>query len=81
MINEKCCEKSLFCLFCFCLRRGILYFKVLEEGYNKVVIAYYLDDVVESFFMNFIYNGSLRSMFFIYRVENGLLVICFLIKV
>ncbi|GAA8854671.1 tRNA 2-thiocytidine(32) synthetase TtcA [Helicobacter pylori] len=80
-INEKRREKSSFCSFCSRLRRGTLYSKALEEGYNKVAIAHHLDDAVESFFMNFTYNGSLRSMPPIYRAENGLLVIRPLIKV
>jgi tRNA(Ile)-lysidine synthase TilS/MesJ len=34
-----------------------------------------MDDAAESFFMNFIYNGQLRSLAPKYRAENGLIVI------
>jgi tRNA(Ile)-lysidine synthase TilS/MesJ len=34
-----------------------------------------MDDAAESFFMNFIYNGQMRSLAPKYRAENGLIVI------
>ncbi|WP_120945024.1 ATP-binding protein [Helicobacter labacensis] len=74
-IREKRREKSSYCSFCSRMRRGVLYNYALEQGYNKLAIAHHLDDAVESFFMNFTYNGSLRSMPPIYRAENGLFVI------
>ncbi|RDU73909.1 tRNA 2-thiocytidine(32) synthetase TtcA [Helicobacter anseris] len=74
-IKEKRREGSSYCSFCSRMRRGALYSKALEMGYNKVAIAHHLDDAAESFFMNLTYNGSLRSMPPIYRAENGLQVI------
>ncbi|PAF52566.1 ATP-binding protein [Helicobacter sp. 13S00477-4] len=74
-IKEKRREGSSYCSFCSRMRRGALYSKALEMGYNKVAIAHHLDDAAESFFMNLTYNGSLRSMAPIYRAENGLQVI------
>lgn len=38
---------------------------------TKLALAHHLDDAVESFFMNFSYNGSLRSMPPIYKAQNG----------
>ncbi|PAF48028.1 tRNA 2-thiocytidine(32) synthetase TtcA [Helicobacter sp. 12S02634-8] len=74
-IKEKRREGSSYCSFCSRMRRGSLYSKALEMGYNKVAIAHHLDDAAESFFMNLTYNGALRSMPPIYRAENGIEVI------
>ncbi len=73
--QEKIRENSSFCSFFSRLRRGALYRVALEKGFNKVALGHHLDDAVESFFMNFLYNGALRSMPPIYKAENGLHVI------
>ncbi|PAF41737.1 ATP-binding protein [Helicobacter sp. 11S03491-1] len=74
-IKQKRRTGSSYCSFCSRMRRGALYAKALEMGYNKVAIAHHLDDAAESFFMNLTYNGMLRSMSPIYQAENGLHVI------
>ena len=73
--KEKIRKNSSFCSFFSRMRRGALYTYALENGFNKVALAHHLDDAIESFFMNFLYNGSLRSMPPIYKAENSLLVI------
>ena len=79
--QEKIRENSSFCSFFSRMRRGALYRVALEKGFNKVALGHHLDDAAESFFMNFLYNGALRSMPPIYKAENGLHVIRPLIKV
>jgi tRNA(Ile)-lysidine synthase TilS/MesJ len=79
--QEKIRENSSFCSFFSRMRRGALYRVAKEEGFEKVALGHHLDDAVESFFMNFLYNGALRSMPPIYRAGNGLLVIRPLIMV
>ncbi|RDU63530.1 ATP-binding protein [Helicobacter sp. MIT 14-3879] len=74
-LEEKKRPNSSYCSFCSRMRRGALYSKALEGGYNKVALAHHLDDAAESFVMNFSYNGSLRSMPPIYKAENGIFVI------
>jgi tRNA(Ile)-lysidine synthase TilS/MesJ len=74
-------ENSSYCSYFSRLRRGALYQVALDEGFGKLALGHHLDDAVESFFMNFLYNGALRSMPPIYRAENGLLVIRPLIHV
>ncbi|MCH9814138.1 MAG: tRNA 2-thiocytidine biosynthesis protein TtcA, partial [Epsilonproteobacteria bacterium] len=69
--QEKIRENSSFCSFFSRMRRGALYRVALEKGYNKVALGHHLDDAVESFFMNFLYNGALRSMPPIYTAGNG----------
>ncbi len=68
-------ENSSICSFCARLRRGALYSYALENGFNKIALGHHLDDAVESFFMNFTYNGSLRSLPPLYTAGNGLVVI------
>ena len=69
-LEEKKRPNSSYCSFCSRMRRGALYSKALEGGYNKVALAHHLDDAAESFIMNLSYNGSLRSMPPIYKSEN-----------
>jgi len=79
--QDKIRANSSFCSFFSRMRRGALYTYALEKGYEKLALAHHLDDAVESFFMNFSYNGTLRSMPPIYKAENGLEVIRPLIAV
>ena len=73
--QEKIRTNSSFCSFISRMRRGYLYTYALENGFNKVALGHHLDDAMESFFMNFMYNGSMRSMPPIYTAKNGLEVI------
>lgn len=73
--KEKIRKNSSFCSFVSRMRRGYLYTHALEGGYNKLALGHHLDDAMESFFMNFFYNGSMRSMPPVYKAQNGLMVI------
>ena len=75
LAGEKIRKNSSFCSFFSRMRRGYLYSTAIEQGYNKLALGHHLDDAMESFFMNFLYNGALRSMPPIYKAENGLEVI------
>lgn len=75
ILESKIREGSVFCSFCSRMRRGALYTKAQEGGFNKLALAHHLDDAAESFFMNLTYNGSLRSMPPKYRADNGLVVV------
>lgn len=75
LAGEKIRKNSSFCSFFSRMRRGYLYTAALEQGFNKVALGHHLDDAMESFFMNFFYNGTMRSMPPIYKAENGLEVI------
>ncbi|WP_457594320.1 ATP-binding protein [Hydrogenimonas sp.] len=68
-------ENSSFCSYFSRMRRGALYTKAEEGGYNKVALGHHLDDAAESFFMNMLYNGTLRSMAPIYKSGRGFHVI------
>ncbi len=73
--KEKIRKNSSFCSFFSRMRRGHLYTAALDHGCNKVALGHHMDDAAESFFMNFIYNGQMRSLAPKYRAENGLIVI------
>jgi len=75
LAKEKIRKNSSFCSFFSRMRRGYLYTAAQEMGCNKVALGHHMDDAVESFFMNFFYNGSMRSMPPIYKAENGIVVI------
>ncbi len=75
LAKEKIRKNSSFCSFFSRMRRGYLYSVALELGCNKVALGHHMDDAAESFFMNFIYNGQLRSLAPKYTAENGLVVI------
>jgi tRNA(Ile)-lysidine synthetase-like protein len=75
LAKEKIRKNSSFCSFFSRMRRGYLYSVALEHGCNKVALGHHMDDAAESFFMNFIYNGQLRSLAPKYKAENGLIVI------
>ncbi len=68
-------ENSSFCSYFSRMRRGALYTYALDNGFNKIALGHHLDDAVESFFMNMLYNGSLRSMPPIYKANRGVHVI------
>ncbi len=73
--KEKIRKNSSYCSFVSRMRRGYLYTHALENKFNKLALGHHLDDAMESFFMNFFYNGSMRSMPPIYKANNGLMVI------
>ncbi len=81
IINEKKRPGSSACGFCARMRRGALYTKALELGYNKLALGHHFDDAVETFFMGLFYNGMMRSMPPKYRAYNGIEVIRPMIKV
>lgn len=68
-------ENSSFCSYFSRMRRGALYTYALEKGFNKLAIAHHLDDAAESFFMNFIHNGALRTLAPIYKSKRGITII------
>ena len=75
LAGEKIRKNSSFCSFFSRMRRGYIYSTAQEQGYNKVALGHHLDDAMESFFMNFFYNGTMRTMPPKYTAENGLEVI------
>ena len=73
--EETIRENSSFCSYFSRMRRGALYTRAQEGGYDKIALGHHLDDAAESFFMSMLYNGAMRSMPPIYRAEKGFWVI------
>lgn len=75
LAEEKIRKNSSYCSFFSRMRRGSLYSAAQIHGCNKVALGHHMDDAAESFFMNFIYNGQMRSLAPKYTAGNGLVVI------
>lgn len=60
--DDKVDPRKSTCFLCSWHRRKAL-FKVAEElGCNKIALGHQLDDIVETFLMNMIFQGSLGTM-------------------
>ncbi len=81
IIEEKKRPGSSVCGFCARMRRGALYTKAKELGFNKIALGHHFDDAVETFFMSMFYNGMMRSMPPKYTAYTGVEVIRPMIKV
>ena len=54
--------KDYPCFLCAKMRRGILYSRIEELGFNKLALGHHFDDVVETTMMNMFYSGTLKTM-------------------
>ncbi len=73
--KTKINENSSFCSFFSRMRRGMLSKATKESNCNKLALGHHLDDAVESFFMNTLYNGHIRSLPPKYIAKDGITVI------
>ncbi|MGL4392499.1 MAG: tRNA lysidine(34) synthetase [Fusobacteriaceae bacterium] len=50
------------CFLCAKMRRGVLYKKVEELGFNKLALGHHFDDLVETTLINMFYAGTVKTM-------------------
>lgn len=50
------------CYICARMRRGYLYSKAQELGYNKIALGHHFDDVIETILMGMLYGGQVQTM-------------------
>ncbi len=50
------------CFLCSKMRRGVLYKKVEELGFNKLALGHHFDDIIETTVLNMFYAGTVKTM-------------------
>ncbi len=62
IVKDKIPEGKTTCSLCSRLRRGTLYTFADQIGATKMALGHHRDDIVETFFLNMFYGGTLKAM-------------------
>ena len=62
VVKDKTPEGKTTCSLCSRLRRGTLYTYADEIGATKMALGHHRDDILETFFLNMFFGGTLKAM-------------------
>lgn len=62
IVTDKLPESATYCSLCSRLRRGHLYRIAREEGCEALILGHHREDILETFFINFLHGGRLATM-------------------
>ena len=62
VVQEKLMAGKSTCSLCSRLRRGTLYTYADEIGATKMALGHHRDDILETFFLNMFFGGTLKAM-------------------
>ncbi|MDB6048472.1 MAG: tRNA 2-thiocytidine biosynthesis protein TtcA [Pseudomonas sp.] len=71
VVKELIPEGKTTCSLCSRLRRGTLYTYADEIGATKMALGHHRDDIIETFFLNLFFNGTLKAMPPKLRADDG----------
>jgi tRNA 2-thiocytidine biosynthesis protein TtcA len=71
IVKEKVPEGETTCALCSRLRRGILYSTAVELTCSKLALGHHADDILETFMLNMMFNGTLKTMPAILKSDDG----------